>query len=92
MRGIAQNDIETYSKTRDAVNWPSDNSAATADDSGKTWKLSDDQINLLVGNAVLPSVANAIAKALRIFWHPTVWAAINRQSMPRMRWLEAEFF
>ena len=50
MRGIAQNDIVAYSTTSDALNWPSDNSAATADASGNTWKLSDADINLLTGN------------------------------------------
>ena len=53
-------------------------------------ELTDDYVNLLVGNAVLPSVANAIAKALRIFWHPTVWAAVNRQSVPRTRWVNMD--
>ena len=50
MRGIAQNDIVAYSTTSDAVNWPSDNSAVTADASGNTWKLSDLEINFFTGN------------------------------------------
>ena len=50
MRGIAKNDIDAYSKTSDALNWPTDNSAATADATGNTWKLSDDQINMFTGN------------------------------------------
>jgi len=50
MRGIAKNDIDAYSKTSNALNWPSDNRASTADSGGKTWKLSDGQINQFLGN------------------------------------------
>ena len=50
MRGIAQNDIEAYATTSNALNWPSDNKASTADASGNTWKLSDTEINLFTGN------------------------------------------
>ena len=47
MRGIAQNDIAKYSTSAGALNWPADNKASTADASGKTWKLSDADINMV---------------------------------------------